>query len=359
MVATIRIKFVSKTPPDKIEPLWSALIPSGGYDGVEFTFDADAREYDVLAVYEDLPPRQGEKKILRTEPLACPRKRTLLITTEPSSIRVSGYQYLRQFGMVWSSVRYPHRQRGRFRENHPVWELAPPPLRWFYGRDLDGDNHWPLRRIEASPEKDEGLSTVCSTKAMGHTVHARRLAFTRELKARLGGEMHLFGRGFDPVDDKAGALAPYKYHIAIENHRQYSHITEKLTDAFLAECLPFYFGAPNYGQFFPAEAAIPIDIFDIDDAEATIRSALQGNEYEKRRAAILEAKAITLRDFNTLNGVVRFARNAMQDPAARKDGQVIHGRHAFRKAHPIKGAVDAVESLAVKLSPLGRAVQDK
>jgi len=68
-----------------------------------FTFDPDDREYDFLVVYEDLPPNIGERKIHRSEKLACPKSHSLLIMTEPSSIRIDGLNYLSQFGEIWTS----------------------------------------------------------------------------------------------------------------------------------------------------------------------------------------------------------------------------------------------------------------
>jgi len=41
------------------------------------------------------------------------------------------------------------------------------------------------------------------------------------------------------MNDKAAALDPYQYHIAIENHVFTHHMTEKLPDAFLGYTLPF------------------------------------------------------------------------------------------------------------------------
>ena len=352
----MRIKFVSKTPVERMAPLWEALVPEGGIDGADFTFDPDDRDYDFLCVYEDLPPLPGERKITRSEPLACPREHTLLIVPEPASIRINGLRYLRQFGVVWTTARYPD-LNSAYVPGHHVYEMSAPPLRWFYGRDMEGDDHWPLARIEASPEKTADLSTVCSTKAMGHTVHAKRLEFTRALKERLGDGLALFGRGFDAVGNKAEAMAPYRYHLAIENHVQSGHLTEKLTDCFLAECLPFYFGDPDYARHFPDEAVIPIDIFDLDGAEATIRSAIADDLYTKRRQAILEAKAITLREFNTLRAVARVARNLVQEPAEVQPSATILGRHAFRRAHPVLAARDAVQSARLRRSAMADPLQ--
>ena len=53
----------------------------------EFILDYDARDYDWLVVYDDLPPVGGERFTLWDETLACPRTHTLLITAEPSTIK--------------------------------------------------------------------------------------------------------------------------------------------------------------------------------------------------------------------------------------------------------------------------------
>ena len=54
-------------------------------------------------------------------------------------------------------------------------------------------------------------------------------------------ELDIFGRGIRPINDKSEALNKYKYHIVVENFRT-SPLDRKLSDAFLAECLPFYAG---------------------------------------------------------------------------------------------------------------------
>ncbi|MEL6687085.1 MAG: glycosyltransferase family 10 [Pseudomonadota bacterium] len=343
----MRIKFVSKTSPDEIEPLWAPLLQAANLsDDLSVTFDPDAQDYDFLIVYEDLPPRPGEKKIKRTEKLACAKANTLLITTEPASIRIDGPNYIQQFGAIWTS---------RPTEFTPSIQRvsSPPPLRYFHGRNLAGGFH----RVPGGPvpEKSRDLSAMSSKKAMDHTLHSRRLAFILDMKSRFGDALDLFGRGFQPVDDKAEAMDAYRYHIAVENHQQDGHITEKLTDCFLAGCLPFYFGAPDYADYFPKDAVIPIDIFDPESAETTIRSAIESNAFEARRPAIEAARKITLKNWNTVGTACDVAKQ-WYDPDAKRGG-VIHGRHAFRRAHPIKAVQDALFVMKAKRSPLASPLQ--
>lgn len=344
----IRIKFVSKTQPDAIDALWRPLLPTGSdtIDNCSFTFDANASDYDVLVAYEDLPPLLGAKKIDRRETLSCAPVNTLLLTTEPSSIRIDGPNYLRQFGHVWTA-KHPSLVR------HPRQIRETPPLRFFYGRNMAGGSH--LHIPDHPPEKVMTLSAMSSTKAMAHTVHAQRLAFMLALKERLGDDLQLFGRGLRPVDDKAEAMAPYRYHVAVENHVEPCHFTEKLTDCFVAGCLPFYFGDPSYSTVFPIDSVIPIDIFDLDGTVDTIRDAIRTDQFSKRQSDLAQARQITLDRFNTLRAVATKVES-FYDPDARPGG-VILGRHAYRKAHPIKAFSDAIFRAQSRKNPQAASIQ--
>lgn len=348
-------------------PLWQALIPKGGYEDVVFTFDPDDRDYDFLVIYEDFPPQIGERKILRSETLACPKSQTILITTEPSSIRIDGLNYLSQFGEIWTSRSFDIKSTTYLaskgcRVNNCI-AGNPPPLRWFYGRDMDGTNHLTLEQIASeTPAKTRTLSTVTSNKAMAHTVHAKRLEFVTALKRRLGDKLNLYGRGFQDVRDKHEAMSKYRYHIAIENHVQSGHVTEKLTDCFLSLSLPFYFGAPDYHKHYPSDAVIPIDIFDIDKSESIIREAIATDQYVKRLTALKRAKAIAMSVSNPLERAQQWALSADRNKYQKISGSLqdittIHGRHAFRRAHPIQAIEDAIYRARMKRHPSSAAIE--
>jgi len=255
MPKPIRVKFLSKSKAIDIKTLWSPLIPRAGFDNVKFSFDVDDKNYDFLVIYEGLPKWLDRKKSDRFEPLSCDQSNTLLITTDPASIRIDGPHFMRQFGHVLTN-KSPKLVR------HPKQIRQTPPLRWFYGRPMDGLGDWlTIDQISKSPlKKTADLSTVCSTKQMSHTVHAARLDFVMKLQERISA-LDVYGRGIRPISDKAEAMEDYRYHIAIENHIEPGHWTEKLADCFLAGCLPFYFGDPEYQKVFPKDAVIPIDIF--------------------------------------------------------------------------------------------------
>lgn len=337
---TLTVKFLAKTSPDQDPNLWLSLFPARKpqLGDVQFTFDLDARDYDWLVVYEGLPPLAGDKKINRIEPLACARENTLLITTEPSSIRIDGPQFLRQFGHVLTA------KQSRL-VKHPNQIFETPPLRWFYGRPMSegDDNYVDVDTFKATPPltKTANLSTVCSGKRMKHTAHARRYDFIEGLKARLGDQLDWFGHGIRPISDKAEAMDPFRYHIAIENHIEPHHWTEKIADCFLAYCLPLYYGPPNIFDYFPEDSLIPIDIDDIDGTAQIISEAIASGAYEKRLPAIIEARNRVLNQYNLMTRIAQLVREKhISKPATPRSH--IYGRHIFRQKRPLAAVMDGI-----------------
>jgi hypothetical protein len=309
-----------------ISPL-ARQLPAGFAQrrGLAFTFDPDARDYDWLAVYENLPPAGGERRPMRVEPLACAPQNTILFTTEPSGIKIYGRAYTRQFGhVVTSQEPFALRHPGR------IWSQAG--LRWFYG---DGSSHLMTADEirDHFPEKTRMLGTVCSTKRQGHTLHSLRYDFTQSMAARMP-DLDVFGRGHRPIDDKAESIDPYKYHLAIENHIAEHHFTEKLADAFLGLSLPFYFGAPNAAAYFPAESFIPIDIRKPDEAYRIMREAMDNGAYEKRLPAIREARRRVLEDHNLVALIADvIEKNGTAAPVGGKPA--LKSQRAARRDHPL------------------------
>jgi hypothetical protein len=139
-----------------------------------------------------------------------------------------------------------------------------------------------------------------------------------------------FGHGFNQIPDKADALDPYKYHIAIENHICSHWWTEKLSDSFLGMTLPFYHGAPNAAEYFPADSFIPIDICDFEGSLKTIKEAIASGAYEKRLDAIKEARQRVLKDYSTFAVVSKIIEERHNSKAKVQPGVTIKGKHALR-----------------------------
>ena len=316
----IRVKFLSRLPAT----LWPHQFPHNEpkWGNCHFLFDPQEREYDWLVVYDDIPDVAGANRKQAFEELACAPAHTLLITTEPSSIKIYGEDYTRQFGAVLTSQAewaLPHRQR----------IYSQPGLHWFYGV---GDRHvTPFDGMTVLPErKTKTLSMVYSAKSMRHTLHHRRATLMRGLMKRLP-NIDVFGRGTPhALDDKADCLRDYRYHVALENFIGEHHWTEKLADAFIGETLPFYAGCPNAAAYFPEQSFIPINLRDVDAAVHTIQQAIANNEYEKRLPAIREARRRVLYEYNLFAVLVREIE-ARHDPTARPAAGIhLQSRRALR-----------------------------
>lgn len=341
------VKFLSRLDPRE----WLRYFPAedGRWQGCQFLFDRDARDYDWLVVYDDVPPAQGQSRDNAREVLSCAPENTLLVTTEPASIKTYGRGFAAQFEHVLTS--------------QPPWAL-PHPRRhyqqaanhWFFG---SAPEHWMARadfvRGPAAEDKTREISVVYSPKRQWHTLHAQRFEFIEAMRQRLP-EMAVFGRGATPMADKAVALAPFRYHLAVENYIGPHHITEKLTDAFLGRCLPFYVGAPNATTYFPEGSFIPIDIRDPDAAVQRIHAAIRNDEWTKRLPDIEEARRRVLEEHHIFAVVCRIiAAQPLEVTPAQEAGAAILGRHAWRKQHRIGGALHMLEKLYVRSrSLLGR-----
>ena len=307
---------------------------------VSFEFDPAATRYDWLAVYDNLPGKAGYDAVRNSEVLSCPQWNTILLTSEPTSIKIYGRAFCRQFGAVFSS-------QESWAIRSPGHILEQSGLRWYYG--LGRDRVLTVDDMVASPPlaKTRDVSIVCSTKAQGHTLHSRRLAFSLEL-VRLMPEIDHFGHGVRAMDDKAEALDAYRYHVAIENHLAPHHWTEKLSDAFLGCTLPFYCGAPNAAAYFPPESFIAIDLSSPAKAADRIRVAIRDDEYTQRLPFIMEARRRVIEDYNMVALIARHVEAHDNRPYPNWTGRILSQR-AARMSNPLFAVEDLVLQARVQL----------
>lgn len=343
----IRVKFLSKaqSPGDSIEK-WLRRFKGGvpHIDRCIFDFDANARDYDWLVVYDDLPRKPGTHNTGWEEVLACPRENTLLITTEPASVKAYGRAYVSQFGHVLTS-------QEPWAINHPSVIRNQTGLIWFYGMQSPHGTYDAMAATMSPPAKTDLIATVCSSKRMGHTLHSARYDFTQALKSRMP-ELEIFGHGVRPIIDKAEAVDPFRYHIAVENHVAPHHWTEKLADPFLGFSLPFYFGAPNAADYFPKESFIPIDIRDVAGTEHIIREAIANDEYTRRLPAIIEARRLVLKRHGTFPNLARLIaeRTPQTFPSSRNErNECIQSRHLIRRRRPVSAMMDICDKIRHRL----------
>jgi Glycosyltransferase family 10 (fucosyltransferase). len=346
----LRVKLISSLPVST----WLHQFPGNEpiFGDCEFMFDRDAATYDWLVVYDDLAIRATERKGHSSERLACPRAHTLLVTTEPSSIKIYGDDYTNQFGCVLTSQpewALPHRDR----------IFSQPGLHWFYGVGRSATLPFDTIAAQTPAGKTDAVSMVYSAKAMRHTLHHHRQRFMHTLVARVP-EIETYGRdSARKLDDKADCLRSYRYHVALENHVGLHHWTEKIADPFLGLALPFYYGCPNLEDYFPPESFIRLDSLETAAAADIIRRAVANDEFSKRLSAIAEAKRRVLYEFN-LFAVLSRAIAQRHDPASKVDASaMLLSRRALRKSSLLVGARDLYGKLRGRVRHLPAALTGK
>jgi len=307
----IRVKIIAN---GRNATAWAHQSPlqSASWGNCQFLLNLDERDYDWLVVIDDI------SKKLKSDPeiLPCPQQNTILVTTEPATITRYGRGFASQFGTVLTSQDakvLPHPNRVHSHTGNI----------WFHGKSYDD------LKSELSVHKTSSISTVCSTKQQAHTMHSLRYDFTQRLKAELP-ELEIFGHGVRYVENKHEALDPYRFHLAIENHVDTHHWTEKLADPFLAYCVPIYSGCPNASEYFSQESFVQIDIEDPVSAIATIRKVVSTEgEYEHRLEAVKESRDKVMHEYNLLYILDQIISASQPEANAKREG-IIYNRRQMR-----------------------------
>ena len=299
-------------------------------DDVLFVLDRDACEYDWLVVYSGFNPAEG-RFVPQSERMLCHPENTLLITHEPASVRRYGTRFVSQFHWVISC-------HGSDCLKHPRLISGHPASPWFYRKTYEDI-------LRGKPkEKTALISTFCSDKAMRHTLHYDRLAFTKRFAEDIP-ELEVYGHGYPgspAISCKWEGVDPYKYHLAIENHIGRNHWTEKLADAFLGYSLPIYCGCPNVFDFFPEGSLIPIDIMDYKGSLEVVRRTLADGEHEKRFDLICEARRKVIDEHNLFAVIARFVKEHHQIEPAPGKRTAIWNHSGTVRLNPAEGILHAI-----------------
>ena len=180
---------------------------------------------------------------------------------------------------------------------------GPAIIPWYVGytEDSNGKLHYTLDyntlKNKPAPQKTKLISLATSNK-VNTQGHINRIRFVEKLKAHYGDKLDVFGRGIQPFGDKWDVLAPYKYHIAIENSSSDYYWTEKLADCYLAETFPIYYGCKNIEDYFPKEAYQAIDIADPEGAIRIIDQLIAQDTYAKSKEVLSHCKNEVLDKYN-------------------------------------------------------------
>ena len=262
-----------------------------------FFVNQDVDGCDWWFVYEDLP---------KPEAANCPPDHLVFITGEPPTTRMYDPQFLAQFSAVITS----HTDLA----HHNVI-LMQQALPWHIGtrRDSGGDiknymNIDDFFQIDLDDIKKSKLVSVISSDKKFTRGHRQRLKFIDRLLNRIGDQVDVYGRGYREVEDKWQAIAPYKYHLALENSAVPHYFTEKLSDAYLGWSYPIYFGCPNVADYFPPLSLSTIDITDMDRSIADVECLINSNTFERNISHIEEARNLVLFRYNMFSLMADYSR---------------------------------------------------
>lgn len=283
--------------------MYRRMAPTFPYQRAGFLFaESNPARDDWLAVTNDL-----------SQPFAThvPMERRILVISEPSPMNGYPPEYINQFGVLLS----PYRIDGFLGSWHPSHAALP----WFFGFPFD---HGPSLSFSElvdlpPPQKRSEVSVVVSNKVF-HQGHRNRLRFLNRLQSRLGSRLHVFGRGIREINDKAEAILPFAYHLALENSIETNSFTEKFSDAFLGYALPLYAGCPNASEWFPSESFVALDLDDLDSAIDQVQQALDDDLYAGRLGAIQEARRRVLHQ-QTIFDVLQRAAEAFPSDCPRME----------------------------------------
>lgn len=267
------------------------------WEDFEFVFNQSDVDCDAWIVYESLAAATRAN---------CPPQNVTFISAEPPTLRTYGGDFLRQFRWVVSCHDVKH--RGLIAQQQAI--------PWHAGVEFEGGCRASLDydalTAMPKPEKSRVLSVVISNKAITPG-HRQRLEFVNKLKAQLGDALDVYGNGHRPIADKWDALAPYRFHLALENTARPHYLSEKVCDAFLGFCYPFYFGAPNAPEYLPEDSYTAIDVFQPDQAVELVCDGIEQGLDKLRQPQIAAARTTVLNELNFFPMAVAFLRQRMSD----------------------------------------------
>ncbi|HJQ75035.1 MAG TPA: glycosyltransferase family 10 [Gaiellaceae bacterium] len=265
---------------------------SGAWGGFSFARSDDPAcgEPDYWVVLDDLSAREAAK--------VAP-ERVVFVTCEPQSLRSYPPPFLAQFGLVVTSHARITGPNVVHSQTALMWHAGVKRRRGEGGAQLEQDvqalGYDDFRATR--PEKTRDLSVVCSAKSHSDG-HVLRLSFVEQLQEHFGDRLDWFGKGIRPIEDKWEALAPYRFHISLENTAERDYWTEKLADAYLGWAFPFYWGCTNLGEYFEQGAFRTIDPAHPQRSIEAIETAMAEGITAERLEAIERARALVLERYN-------------------------------------------------------------
>ena len=230
-----------------------------------------------------------------------PKSRTIFIAAEPDVIHPYSSRFLNQYGLVVTTTLKPLDTKKRHRAT--CWY-------WYAGYDLSGKEahrgyDW-FKSLEKPKHKADKIAIVTSNKVYTE-YHRKRMLLVETLMEKIPDHIEVYGRGFKTIDDKADALLPYKFNLAVENGEGLHVWTEKLTDPWLCWSFPFYAGCSNVAEYFPSDGFEMINLDEpVAEAERMVKE-MENGRWEAAQSSISVARQKVLEEENIMTLMANLA----------------------------------------------------
>lgn len=276
------------------DPNWPILRQTDGSSGVwgnvHFYVNQNGGKFDYVVVYDGL---YEEIKV------ACRKENTILITGEPPTIKSYNGNFIKQFGRVITCQRNIKHDNVIFSQQSLSWGVGIDTVTKKVTKDFNFFEKLDINKMK----KINAISVVTSAKTIT-SGHKKRLAFIKALSNRLGDRLQIFGDGIRHIPDKWDAIAPFKYHLVIENTVLEDYWTEKLADPLLAGALPIYYGCPNLSDYFSAGSVQNIDINHTTESVTVIENLMHSDKYSELASEREMARQLVLNRYNLFPMIV-------------------------------------------------------
>lgn len=263
--------------------------------------------WDIVVVYENVKHPITVK---------CCKGGLIYVAGEPPMMRPLPNDFLKQFDYVVIP---------NTRSKHPHKLLSHGFLNWSLGVNFRTKQHRydfeALKNIR--PNKTKNISIVTSNKKM-MPGHNRRMYIIKKLKEDFPGQIDFFGAGHNPIDYKADALLPYRFHICMENSCIPYYWTEKFSDPVLAYAVPIYLGCSNIDTYFDKQGYIKFSSSNYAELKQILSKILASPEdaYKKYLPHLIANRDIILNKENLIPFIIetyspKLLKNDIEEHAIR------------------------------------------
>ena len=267
---------------------------------IEFSTDLSCDDFDFVVFMH-------HSSILSNIKIDIPRERLIFLSMEPSDrLCKLHYKFLNQFGLIVTSDSGSHFVN-KFKFNIATWWVGVNAVIKIknHGFQYDGLKNFEYFRNNSPHPKEfrskiNRISVIRSSKLLfeGHSIRDKFI--DKLIMSEIGQHIDVFGGPGNYIHDKFDAINPYRYHLVVENYVDTDYWSEKLSDVFLCNSFPIYYGCKNIDDYFDSSSILKIDINDFEATIAKLNDLIFNEERDYSRQ-INESKNLILYNYNIFN----------------------------------------------------------